>query len=58
MLRYPIPNIKGSEIILKIEVSRTWNPYLMGVGYDPKESLTPIHIKELGPALGKIYWSP
>ena len=57
LLRYRIPNAEGHEIILKIEVSRTWNPYLMGVGYDPKEGPKPIHIQELGPALGQIYWS-
>ena len=48
LLRYRIQNVEGPEISLKIEVSRTWNPYLTGVRYDPRE---------LGPAIGKIYWS-
>jgi hypothetical protein len=48
MLQYPIQNMKGSEIFLKIEVSRTWNPYLMGVRHETRD---------LGPALGKIFWS-
>jgi hypothetical protein len=47
-LRYPIQNMKGPEIFLKIEVSRTWNPYLMGVRHETRD---------LGPALGKIFWS-
>jgi O-antigen ligase len=49
MLRYPIQNMEGSELFLKIEVSRTWNPYLMGVKHETRD---------LGPALGKIFWSP
>jgi len=48
MLQYPIQNMEGSEIFLKIEVSRTWNPYLMGVRHETRD---------LGPALGKIFWS-
>jgi putative inorganic carbon (HCO3(-)) transporter len=47
-LRYPIQNMEGSELFLKIEVSRTWNPYLMGVKHETRD---------LGPALGKIFWS-
>jgi O-antigen ligase len=47
-LQYSIQNMKGSEIFLKIEVSRTWNPYLMGVRHETRD---------LGPALGKIFWS-
>ena len=48
MLRYPIQNMEDSEMFLKIEVSRTWNPYLMGVRHETRD---------LGPALGKIFWS-
>ena len=48
MLQYPIQNMEGSEIFLKIEVDRTWNPYLMGVRHETRD---------LGPALGKIFWS-
>jgi prepilin signal peptidase PulO-like enzyme (type II secretory pathway) len=48
MLQYPIQDIQGAEISLKIEVSRTWNPYLMGVRHETRD---------LGPALGKIFWS-
>ena len=48
MLRYPIQNMESPEILLKIEVSRTWNPYLMGVRHETRD---------LGPALGKIFWS-
>jgi prepilin signal peptidase PulO-like enzyme (type II secretory pathway) len=48
MLRYPIQNMESPEILLKIEASRTWNPYLMGVKHE---------IRDLGPALGKIFWS-
>jgi len=48
MLRYPIQNMEGSEIFLKIEVNRTWNPYLRGVRHETRD---------LGPALGKIFWS-
>jgi len=47
-LRYPIQNVECSEIFLKIEVSRTWNPYLMGVRHETRD---------LGPALGKMFWS-
>ncbi len=48
ILRYAIKNTKGAEIPLKIEVSRTWNPYLTGVRHETRD---------LGPAIGKIYWS-
>ena len=48
MLRYPIQNMESPEILLKIEASRTWNPYLMGVRHETRD---------LGPALGKIFWS-
>jgi putative inorganic carbon (HCO3(-)) transporter len=47
-LQYPIQNMEAPEIFLKIEVSRTWNPYLMGVRHETRD---------LGPALGKVYWS-
>jgi hypothetical protein len=47
-LQYPIQDMQGAEISLKIEVSRTWNPYLMGVRHETRD---------LGPALGKIFWS-
>ena len=47
-LQYPIQNMEAPEIFLKIEVSRTWNPYLMGVRHETRD---------LGPALGKIFWS-
>ncbi len=47
-LQYPIQDMQGAEIPLKIEVSRTWNPYLMGVRHETRD---------LGPAIGKIYWS-
>jgi putative inorganic carbon (HCO3(-)) transporter len=46
--QYPIQEMKGSEIFIKIEASRTWNPYLMGVRHETRD---------LGPALGKIFWS-
>jgi putative inorganic carbon (HCO3(-)) transporter len=48
ILRYSIENTKIKEISLKIEVSRTWNPYLTGVRHETRD---------LGPAIGKIYWS-
>ncbi len=48
ILHYSIKNAKGNEIPLKIEVSRTWNPYLMDVRHETRD---------LGPAIGKIYWS-
>ena len=47
-LRYSIGNTKRAEISLKVEVSRTWNPYLMGVKHETRD---------LGPALGKVFWS-
>ena len=47
-LRYPIQNMEGPEIFLKIEVSRTWNPYLTEGRLYPWD---------LGPAIGKIFWS-
>jgi len=48
MLRYPIQNMESPENLLKIEASRTWNPYLMGVRHETRD---------LGPALGGIFWS-
>jgi putative inorganic carbon (HCO3(-)) transporter len=48
ILRYSIKDTEGSETFLKIEASRTWNPYLMGVRHETRD---------LGPALGEIFWS-
>jgi len=47
-LQYPIQDMQGSEISFKIEVSRTWNPYLTEGRLYPWD---------LGPAIGKIFWS-
>jgi hypothetical protein len=48
-LRYSIENTERTEIPLKIEVSRTWNPYLVEGRLYPWD---------LGPAIGEIFWSP
>ena len=48
LLRYSIHGMKGPEVFLKIEASRTWNPYLSGVRHETRD---------LGLALGKIAWS-
>jgi hypothetical protein len=48
ILRYSIKDTEGSETFLKIKVSRTWNAYLMGVRHETRD---------LGPALGEIFWS-
>jgi hypothetical protein len=48
ILRYPIEHAENNEIFLKIEASRTWNPYLTDGRLYPWD---------LGPAIGKIYWS-
>jgi O-antigen ligase len=48
ILRYSIEDTKSTEISLKIEASRTWNPYLTDGRLYPWD---------LGPAIGKIYWS-
>jgi len=49
ILQYPIKDTKGFETFLKIEVSRTWNPYLAEGKLYPWD---------LGPAVGEIFWSP
>lgn len=48
VLKYSVENIEGAEVRLKLEASRTWNPYLTDGTLYPWD---------LGPAVGKIYWS-
>lgn len=48
ILQYSAKNVEGTEILFKIEASRTWNPYLTEGRLYPWD---------LGPAIGTIFWS-